>query len=211
VVIPADRGSGRAEFAAARPELGFRWVVRIQLAVTVSCCRYHGAPSRYPTRKGMAHVRREVPYRKDAPVAHDIVVRWQPGWPEERDGPWYLMTDSGGRAEALRGLSGRRMSGAELFRGQESRRGGFAPRDTRVRRPERLDRLLRILALASILLVGPGPQARLDFDPSAWCTDRRARARERGAWRIGGARLPRTNDLPEHRLRGVRWATIQAA
>ncbi len=74
---------------------------------------------------------------------------------------------------------------------------------------ERFDRFVLIVALAYLLLVGLGLQARLDFDPSAWCTNRRAR--ECSAFTIGEAMLRRTNYLPEQLLRGVRWATIEAA
>src|SRR5205814_3848057 len=90
---------------------------------------------------------------------------------------------------------GRRMSVEELFRDHKSRRNGQALRNTRIRKAERFDRFLLILALASILLVGLGLQARLDFDPSAWCTNRRAR--ECSVFTIGKAMLSRTNDLPE--------------
>src|SRR5262249_19695506 len=135
--------------------------------------RYRGVLSRYPVRKGIAHVLRQVDYRKDRRVTHNIVIRWRPGLPKRRDEPWYLMTDLDGRAEALCQLYGRRMSVEELFRDHKSRRNGFGLRDTRIRKAERFDRFVLILALAYILLVGLGLQAKLDFDPSAWCTNRR--------------------------------------
>jgi len=209
VVILADRGFGRAEWAAVCQELGFRYLVRIKPAVTVSGARYRGVLSKYPVHKGIAHVLRDVRYRKDARVTHHVVIRWRPGLPRRRDEPWYLMTDLDGRAEALCRLYGRRMSVEELFRDHKSRRNGMALRDTRIREAERFDRFVLILVLAYILLVGLGLQARLDFDPSAWCTNRRAR--ECSVFTIGKAMLPRTNYLPEQLLRRVRWATIEAA
>ncbi|MBX6316565.1 MAG: hypothetical protein IRY99_27170 [Isosphaeraceae bacterium] len=66
VVILADRGFGRAEWAVVCQELGFRYVVRIKPAVTVACVRYRGVLKKYPVRKGIAHVLRDVQYRKDA-------------------------------------------------------------------------------------------------------------------------------------------------
>lgn len=209
VVILADRGFGRAEWAAVCQELGFRYVVRIKPAVTVACARYRGVLSRYPVRKGMAHVLRDVRYRKDARVTHHIVIRWRADLPKTRDEPWYLMTDLEGRAEALCQLYGRRMSVEELFRDQKSKRNGQSLRDTRFRKAERFDRFLLVLALAYLLLVGLGLQAKLDFEPSAWCTNRRAR--ECSAFTIGKAMLDRTNYRPEDLLRMIRWATIQVA
>jgi hypothetical protein len=209
VVILADRGFGRAEWAATCQELKFRYLVRIKPAVTVAGARYRGVLSRYPVHKGIAHVLHDVRYREDGRVTHHVVIRWRPDLPKKRDAPWYLMTDLDGRAEALCRLYGRRMSVEELFRDQKSRRNGFALRNTRIQKVERFDRFVLILALAYLLLAGLGLQAKLDFDPSAWCTTRRAR--ECSVFTIGKAMLHRTNYLPEDLLRRVRWATIEAA
>jgi hypothetical protein len=209
VVILADRGFGRAEWAAVCQELNFRYVVRIKPAVTVACARYRGVLSQYPVRKGIAHVLRDVLYRKDGRVTHHVVIRWRPGLPKTRDEPWYLMTDLDGRAEALCQLYGRRMSVEELFRDQKNRRNGMALRNTRIQKAERFDRFLLVLALAYLLLVGLGLQARLDYEPSAWCTNRRVR--ECSVFTIGRAMLDRTNYLPEELLRRVRYATIEFA
>src|SRR5262249_6926882 len=177
--------------------------------VTVACARYRGVLSHYPVRKGIAHVLREVDYRKDRRVRHNVVIRWRPGLPKKRDEPWYLMTDLEGKAEALCRLYARRMSVEELFRDHKSRRDGMALRNTRIQKAERLDRFVLLLALAYLLLVGLGLQARLDYDPSAWCTNRRAG--ECSAFTIGKAMLHRTNYLPDDLLRRVRWAIIEAA
>src|SRR5512135_3816684 len=91
VVILADRGFGRAEWAAVCQELKFHYVVRIKPAVTVSGARYRGVLSQYPVHKGIAHVLRDVQDRKDARVTHHVVIRWRPDLPKKRDEPWYLM------------------------------------------------------------------------------------------------------------------------
>jgi hypothetical protein len=88
-------------------------------------------------------------------------------------------------------------------------RDGLALRNTRFQKVERFDRFVLIVALSYLLLAGLGLQAKLDFDPSAWCTNRRAR--ECSVFTIGKAMLNRTNDRPEDLLRTVRWATIDAA
>jgi hypothetical protein len=209
VVILADRGFGRAEWAAVCQELKFDYVVRIKPHVTVASKRYRGVLSKYPVFKGIAHVLRDVRYRKDGRVTHHVVIRWRHGLPKKRDQPWYLMTNLEGRAERLCQLYGCRMQVEELFRDQKNRRNGWAVRNTRIQYADRFDRFLLILALAYLLLAGLGLQARLDFDPSAWCTNRRAR--ECSVFTIGKALLGRCNYDPEELLRRVRNATEDAA
>jgi hypothetical protein len=87
VVILADRGFGRAEWAAVYQELGFHYVVRIKPDVTVSSGRYRGTLRKYPVKKGIAHVLHEAQYRKDARVTHHVVIRWRLGLPKKRDEP----------------------------------------------------------------------------------------------------------------------------
>lgn len=207
VVILADRGFGRAEWAAACQELAFHYVVRIKPDVTVSCPRYRGVLRKYPTKKGMAHVLRGVDYRKDRRVKHNLVIRWRGGLPKKRDEPWFLMTDLDDRAERLCQLYGRRMSIEELFRDHKSRRNGQSLRDTKIRHADRFDRFLLVVALAYIVLVGVGLKAKLDYDPSAWCTNRRAR--ECSVFTIGKAMIDRLNCPPDHLLQMIRWASIE--
>ena len=209
VVILADRGFGRAEWAAVCQELDFDYVVRIKPQVTVASRRYRGVLSRYPVTKGMAHVLRDVRYRKDARVTHHVVIRWRPGLPKKRDEPWYLMTNLEGRAEALCQLYGCRMQVEELFRDQKNRRNGWALRNTRFKHADRFDRFLLILALAYLLLAGLGLQAKLDYEPSQWCTN--TRDSECSVITIGKAMLGRCNYDPGELLRRVRYATEQVA
>jgi Transposase DDE domain len=209
VVILADRGFGRAEWAAICQDLKFDYLVRIKPNVTVASKRYRGVLSHYPVFKGIAHVLHDVQYRKDGRVTHHVVIRWRPDLPKKRDEPWYLMTNLEGRAERLCQLYGCRMQVEELFRDQKNRRNGWAVRNTRIQYADRFDRFLLILALAYLLLAGLGLQAKLDFEPSQWCTNRRAR--ECSVLTIGKAMLGRCNYDPEELLRRVRNATEDAA
>jgi hypothetical protein len=184
-------------------------VVRIKPHVTVRSRRYSGLLSQYPVFKGMAHVLRDVGYRADERVRHHVVIRWRPGLPKKRDAPWYLMTNIEGRAEALCQLYGCRMQVEELFRDQKNRRNGWALRNTRFQHVDRFDRFLLILALAYLLLAGLGLQAKLDYEPSQWCTN--ARDGECSVITIGKAMLGRCNYDPELLLRRVRYATEQVA
>lgn len=209
VVILADRGFGRAEWAAVCQELGFHYLVRIKPDVTVSCPRHRGVLRDYPTRKGIAHVLRGVGYRADRRVVHNVVIRWREGLPAKRDEPWYLMTDLDGRAERLCQLYGRRMSIEELFRDHKSKRNGQSLRDTKFRHADRLDRFLLVVALAYIVLIGVGLTARLGRDPSAWCTNRRAS--ECSIFTIGKAMIGNLNCSPGQILYMIRRATIEVA
>jgi len=207
VTILADRGFGRAEWAATCQELGFHYLVRIKPDVTISCSRYRGVLRKYPTVKGMAHLLKGVAYRKDRRVTHNIVVRWRRDLPKKRDEPWFLMTDLDQKAEPLCQLYGRRMSIEELFRDGKSKRNGQSLRDTKIGKPDRFDRFLLVVALAYLILVGLGLRAKLDFDPSAWCTTRRPR--ECSVFTIGKAMVDRLNCPPDQILRMIRWATIE--
>ncbi len=75
VTILADRGFGRAEWAAVCQELGSRYLVRIEPDVTISCTRNRGVLRRYPTRRGMDHPLKGVAYRRVRRVEYNVVVR----------------------------------------------------------------------------------------------------------------------------------------
>jgi hypothetical protein len=70
-------------------------------------------------------------------------------------------------------------------------------------------RFLLILALAYLLLAKFGRQAKLDYEPSRWCTN--TRDSECRVITIGKAMLGRCNDDPEELLHRVRYATEQVA
>jgi hypothetical protein len=56
----------------------------------------------------------------------------------------------------------------QLFRDHKSKRNGWSLRTTQISTPDRLDRLLLILAIAYLLLCGLGLIARQTCRPSAW-------------------------------------------
>jgi hypothetical protein len=57
----------------------------------------------------------------------------------------------------------------EFFRDAKSRRTGWSLRNCRLSRPERVDRLLLVLALAYILLTGLGELCKRKYPPGTWC------------------------------------------
>jgi hypothetical protein len=170
VVLLADRGFGRTELARVCQQLGFRYVVRIRPDVWVEGSAYRGNLADYPVRKGMAVVLRDLRYRREGPVAQHVVVRRKEGLPKKRDEPWFLMTDLRRGAVELTNLYAKRMTVEELFRDDKNKRNGFSLRHTKLTKPDRIDRLLLVLALAYWLLCGIGLLARQRYRPGRWCS-----------------------------------------
>jgi hypothetical protein len=170
VILLADRGFGRTELAKTCQQLGFRYVVRIKPDVWVEGAAYRGNLKEFPVHKGMAVVLRDVRYRKEDPVTQHVVVRWKPDLPKKRDEPWYLMTDLRRGAVELTNRYGKRMTVEELFRDDKNKRNGFSLRHTKITKPDRIDRLLLVLALAYWLLCGIGLLARQRYRPGMWCS-----------------------------------------
>jgi hypothetical protein len=170
VILLADRGFGRCALAAFCRRHGFSYLIRIQPKVTVKLRGFHGKLLDYPVSKGIAKVLRDVAYRADGAVEQHVVVRWPTNLPPKRDECWFLMTDLKGTAHRLCALYARRMTIEQLFRDHKSKRNGWSLRDTQLKTPQRLDRLLLVLALAYLLLCGVGLLARATRRPSAWCS-----------------------------------------
>jgi Transposase DDE domain len=173
VVILADRGFGRTALASFCQRQGFGYLIRIQPSVTVRLHGFHGKLLDYPVKKGIAKVLKRVSYRSDQAVVQNVVVHWRRNLPKKRDECWFLMTDQPGSAHQLCRLYGQRMTIEQLFRDDKSKRNGWSLRDTKITKPERLDRLLLILAIAYLLLCGIGLVAKTQFTPSAWCSTNR--------------------------------------
>jgi hypothetical protein len=170
VILLADRGFGRCALAAFCRRHGFSYLIRIQPKVTVKLKGFHGKLLDYPVFKGIARVLKDVAYRADGAVSQHVVVRWKHGLPPKRDECWFLMTDLKGTAHQLCALYARRMTIEQLFRDHKSKRNGWSLRDTQLKTPQRLDRLLLVLALAYLLLCGIGLIAKRTHKPSAWCS-----------------------------------------
>lgn len=170
IVLLADRGFGRTELARTCQHLGIHYVIRIKPDVWIDHPKFHGKLLDLPVRKGVCRLLRDVSFRKRDSVRQNIVVRWKPGLPRRRDEPWFLMSDLTQPPRKLSELYGRRMTIEELFRDDKNRRNGWALRNTKITRADRIDRLLLILALTYILLTGVGLVAKTRYRPSAWCS-----------------------------------------
>lgn len=171
VIILADRGFGRTELARFCQRQGFGYLIRIQPDVHVRCRSYSGKLLDYPVHKGIARVLKNAAYRQKNPLQQHVVIRWKRGLPARRDECWFLATDQQASAVRLCELYGQRMTIEQLFRDGKSKRNGWSLRDTRIKRPDRLDRLMLILALAYLLLCGLGLLAKRLCGPAQWSSN----------------------------------------
>jgi hypothetical protein len=78
------------------------------------------------------------------------------------------MTDPNGTAEPCASYKAKSTTVEQLFRDGKSKRNGWSLRDTQISTPDRLDRLILILAMAYPLSYGIGPIAQERFKPPAW-------------------------------------------
>ncbi|HEY2236203.1 MAG TPA: IS4 family transposase [Candidatus Angelobacter sp.] len=174
VILLADRGFGRTELARFCQRHGLSYVIRIQPNVHVNCASYKGKLLDYPVHKGICKLLKSVLYRsQENPVTQNIVIRWVRDLPKKRDECWFLMTDLQAGGARISKLYGQRMTIEELFRDQKNKRNGWSLRDTKITRPERLDRLLLILAIAYLLLCGIGLIALQTGKPGDWASSTR--------------------------------------
>jgi hypothetical protein len=194
VILLADRGFGRTELARFCQRHGFHYIIRIGPKVQVRTARFCGKLLDYPVHKGICKLLTHVSYRSHHPVEQHIVVRWLRGLPAKRDECWFLMTDLKQGPAQLSNLYARRMTIEQLFRDHKSKRNGWSLRDTQIQTPQRLDRLLLILAIAYLLLCGLGLIARSTHRPSAWCST--TRQIECSIFQIGLIMLRRINASP---------------
>jgi hypothetical protein len=207
VIILADRGFGRTELArfCQRSDVGFHYLIRISPDVRVKLRGFEGNLRDYPVHKGIGKLLGEVRYKSHHSVTQNLVLRWKKGLPPDRDECWYLMTDLQQTAVRLSDLYARRMCVEELFRDAKSKRNGWSLRDTRISKPQRLDRLILILAIAYLLLTGLGLRAATCCRPSAWCSN--ARADTCSAFQIGLIMLDKLKCSPPQAFAAILTAS----
>jgi hypothetical protein len=173
VILLADRGFGRTELARFCQNHGFSYVIRIQPKVYVRCASFTGKLIDYPVHKGICKLLKSVAYRSHHAVMQNIVIRWVRDLPKKRDECWFLMTDLQAGPAQISKLYGQRMTIEELFRDHKNKRNGWSLRDSKITRPDRLDRLLLILAIAYLLLCGVGLVALQSGVPGDWASSTR--------------------------------------
>lgn len=179
IILLADRGFGRTELGRFCQRVGLDYVIRIKSKVQVKFSGQSVRLDRYPVRRGACELHRNVLYRQHDPVRQHVVIRWKKGLPPKSDQPWYLMTNLNldcRPAQAARRISdlyARRFDIEELFRDAKSSQFGYALGQTRITRPDRMDRLILILVLAYLLLVGLGLWSKRNLPPRLWASNNR--------------------------------------
>jgi hypothetical protein len=204
VILLADRGFARTELGRFCQQNQFDYVIRINPNVHVRSESYAGKLLDYPVRKGICKLLRSVAYRSHHPVVQHIAIRWVHGLPKGRDECWFLMSSLEAGPARLTRLYAHRMSIEEMFRDHKSKRNGWSLRDTQISRPDRLDRLLLILALAYLLLCGLGLLALKIGHPRQWSSNNRRG--ECSVFVIGQLMLDRL-----HVTADQAWAELQAS
>jgi hypothetical protein len=163
-VIVADRGFARADLFHTLRALGLSWVIRLPLNVCFEgetyCGRLDDLPVRPRTHKDLGFGR----YRKNRPVRMRVVFWWK----QHQKDPWLLGTDLQWSWRKVCAAYGLRMQIEELFRDHKGLRHGWGLRAVSLSAPERLERLLLVLALAYLLLVLMGLECRSRLSERHW-------------------------------------------
>jgi hypothetical protein len=210
VILLADRGFGRTELGRFCQHQGFHYVIRIQPKVWIQVGSVKTRLDQYPVSRGICCRLNDVLYRAaEHPLPQHVVIRWPKGLPPQRDACWYLMTDLPQAARTLSDLYAKRMEIEEFFRDVKNRRHGWSLRDTGLTDPDRLDRLILILAIAYLLLVGLGLHAQRHYRSGRWASNNRTDSLS--AFRLGQLAFPDLQVTLEtllHRLLAVAAAVI---
>ena len=191
VVIVADRGFGRAELARTLQTLGLGYVIRVRGDVHFAGEGHTGALGAVALRRGAHRDLGFGAYRQYRPVRQRVVAFWR----TRENGPWFLATDRAWGWRKVVQAYGLRMQIEELFRDEKNLRFGWGLRQSRLSTPERLERLLLVLAFAYLFLLLLGLVCEATHRPGTWSATNAARRRQASAFFVGRimqetARLP---------------------
>jgi hypothetical protein len=168
-IVVADRGFGRVSFARHLQAQGFHYVLRVKGKVWIDLPEHWGRLESLGLREGDSRWEPSVRYGKQHRFETALATRWEAGSKE----PWYLITDVPAGLDAVMALYRQRMRIEELFRDQKNVRNGWALRQIQIRRKERLERLLLVLAVAYAILVAYGLLLESRRDARDWSSARR--------------------------------------
>lgn len=163
-VVLADAGFARAELARTLGQLGLAYVIRVGLMVGFSSERYSGLLYDLPVRWGTHKDLGFGLYRKTRPVPQRVIAYWKRPHKE----PWFLATNLDWGWRKVVGAFGLRMKIEELFRDEKNLRYGWGLRQLSLSQPERLERMLLVLAFAYLLLLLMGTKCERELPQSHW-------------------------------------------
>jgi hypothetical protein len=157
-----DRGFRRVSLIRQLQYLEQPFVLRLMGKVHVAVSGYAGLLSAYPLRPGQWVDLGMVQLRQHDPVRVRIVGVWAPHQKEV----WWLATSLTTQVKDVVRCYDRRMTVEEMFRDSKGCRYGMQLFWTRFARPEQLDRLFLLAAVAIAIWTAAGALALL-ADPSA--------------------------------------------
>jgi len=153
VTLLFDRGFRRVELARFLKRHGFHFVVRCCGDTHIDGADYKGALEAMPLRRGVLRDLGRVLATKDRPEEVRLVAIFDHG---QKDA-WYLFTDLDLPPDRVVKAYGRRFTIEEVFRDGKSTRYGWSLGEYRLKdRPDRLDRLILVLAAAYLLVTQVG-------------------------------------------------------
>jgi len=164
VVVIADRGFGRTQLCRTLQELGLGYIIRVRPDVWFSSPHWRGSLEELPVSWGIHKDLGFGRYRKTDPVLQRVIVHWKAHQKE----PWFLATSLGWSWRKVAAAFALRMSIEELFRDEKNMRYGWGLRHTELSEPQRVQRLLLVLALAYLLLLLLGLYCRQTMPQSHW-------------------------------------------
>ncbi|HQK52294.1 MAG TPA: IS4 family transposase [Myxococcota bacterium] len=149
VTLLFDRGFRRVALARQLKELGFHFVVRCPSDTRVVSPNWSGPLSDLPLPRGRVRDLGHVLATVEKPEDLRLVAIFDHG---QKDA-WYLFTDLDLPACEIVRLYGRRFTIEEVFRDKKSTRYGWSLGEYRLKdRPDRLDRLILVIASACFLV-----------------------------------------------------------
>jgi len=166
-VLVFDRGFRRVSLILRLQHLAQPFVLRLMSKVHVAASGYAGLLRAYPLRPGQWVDLGIVQLRQHHPVRVRVVGVWA----AHQKQPWWLATSLTGSVKDVVRCYDRRMTVEEMFRDSKGCRYGMQLFWTRFRRPEQIDRLFLLAAIAVAIWTAAGALA-LQTDPSAALSSR---------------------------------------
>jgi hypothetical protein len=148
-ILVADRAFARTALQRQLQHWGIDYVIRAPGNTWVRTGRFSGPLDALPRRAGQMKRYRQVRYRQKCSVEANLVVAHKEPAPH----PWYLLTTLDCSAGRIAGIYRRRMDIEQSFRDAKTNLGLSK---TWLSRPERMERLLVLLAIAMVVLTLTG-------------------------------------------------------
>ena len=159
VTLLFDRGFRRVSLARCLKKLGFHFVVRCCGDTHIHATDWTGALCDLPLPRGRLRDLGHVQATIDKPEDVRLVALFD----HDQKDAWYLFTDLDLHAQDIVRLYARRFTIEEVFRDEKSTRYGWSLGEYQLKtRPDRLDRLLLVVAAGYLLvtLIGHAIEAK---------------------------------------------------